>query len=56
MGLDEAQIKGGIRFSLSCETTSDEIDQVIEILSSIVPMLMKTPSVLSKSSREQGEN
>jgi cysteine desulfurase len=56
MGLDEAQIKGGIRFSLSCETTSDEIDQVIEVLRSIIPTLLKRPSVLAKSSRYEEEN
>ena len=56
MGLDESQIKGGIRFSLSCETTEEEISQVIRVLGSLVPSLMKRPSVLSKSSRDQGEN
>ncbi|MCE3018915.1 MAG: cysteine desulfurase [Pirellula sp.] len=56
MGLDESQIKGGIRFSLSYETRAEEIDQVIEVLRSIIPALLKRPSVLAKSSREQEEN
>jgi cysteine desulfurase len=56
MGLNEAQIKGGIRFSLSCETTADEIDQVIEVLCSILPALLKRQGVLPKSSRYEEEN
>jgi cysteine desulfurase len=56
MRLDESQIKGGIRFSLSYETRAEEIDQVIEVLRSIIPALLKRPSVLAKSSREQEEN
>ena len=42
MRLDPSIIRGGIRFSLSAETLDQEIDQVVESLTAIVPRLTKS--------------
>jgi cysteine desulfurase len=39
MGLDPTLIRGGIRFSLSAETTVHEINQTVEALSQLIPKL-----------------
>ncbi len=43
MGLDRDLIRGGIRFSVSAETTAEEIDETVAKISQIIPKLSMAP-------------
>ena len=45
MGLDEASAHGSVRFSLSRETTPDELDRAIEAIEAVVGKLRRTMPV-----------
>lgn len=56
MGLDRELVRGGIRFSVSAETTAEEIDETVAKISQIIPKLSIAPSrqTLSKHSDADG--